>query len=178
MAGVLINYGFNNDIELLDMVLILYAKTELRVELSYKERTILREYILNGYNTKTKKSLVTTLFLCKESDKKDKADKLKAFNTVFETSLKNLEQVDKYISEHDVSDKKERFFKAYDDVRKKRASSNLNALNYTLKQKGFLEVHKTNQRLKIVSDRFLELKRQLVDTTDEKICMIINFQKN
>lgn len=178
MAGILVNYNYANDMELLDIVLNLYARTELKVDLAYKERMILREYILNGYNQKTKKSLITSLFLCKESDAKDKADKLKAFNQVFKTNLKSLEEVDKYLNENDVEDKREKFLKEYDNVRKKRASSNLTALNYTLKKKGFLNLHPTNQRLKVVNPELLNLRKQFLETTDEKICLIVNFKKS
>lgn len=176
MAGILINYNYSNDMELLDIVLNLYARTELKVDLAYKERMILREYILNGYSTKTKKSLITSLFLCKESDDKDKADKLKAFNHVFKTALKNLDEVNKYLQENEVEDKKEKFLKEYDSVRKKRASSNLTALNYTLKKKGFLNPHPTNQRLKVVNPELLNLRKQFLETEDTKICMIVNFK--
>jgi hypothetical protein len=109
MAGTLIDYTYSNDMELIDIVLNLYARTELRTNLAYKERMILREYILNGYNPRTKRSLIMSLFLCKESDNKDKADKLKAFNSVFGTKLKNLEEVDIYLKENDVEVGKERF---------------------------------------------------------------------
>jgi hypothetical protein len=177
MAGTLIDYTYSNDMELIDIVLNLYARTELRTNLAYKERMILREYILNGYNPRTKRSLIMSLFLCKESDNKDKADKLKAFNSVFGTKLKNLEEVDIYLKENDVEVGKERFLKEYDKVRKKRAASNLTALNYTLKAKGFLNNHPTNQRLKVVNPELIKLKNQFLDTSDERVCLIVNFKK-
>jgi hypothetical protein len=50
-----------NSIELLDTVLRLYSITVLKTDLSLKQRTVLREYILNGYSLQTKKSLMITL---------------------------------------------------------------------------------------------------------------------
>jgi hypothetical protein len=39
----------------------LYSITVLKTDLSLKQRTVLREYILNGYSLQTKKSLMITL---------------------------------------------------------------------------------------------------------------------
>lgn len=177
MAGLVVNYTYNNDIELLDIVLQLYAKTELRVDLSRNEHSILREYILHGYSDKTKKSLLSSLFLAKETDKKDEQDKIKAFNKVFETTFKKIEEINEFISKGVEEGQKEKFLKEYKKERHKRASSNLNAINYTLKQKGFLKPHPTNQRLKIVADKLLILNQSFLNTkADEKLCLIIDFK--
>lgn len=173
MAGLVVTYDYTNDIELLDIVLQLYAKTVLKVELSNKEHCALIEYILNGYSPQTKKSLIQSLFLAKEND----ADKIKAFNKVFKTTLKTINEINNYISENEASDKKEEFLKEYKKQKFKRASLNLNQINHTLKEKGFLNVHPTNQKLKVVTDKLLVLNKNFLKTAkEEKLCLIIDFK--
>lgn len=176
MAGLVVNYEYTNDIELLDIVLQVYAKTELKVDLSHKEHCVLREYLLNGFSTQTKKSIIYSLFLTKETDKKDTEDKIKAFNTIFETKFKSIEEINEYISKGVEQDKKESFIKEFKDLRFKRASSNLNAINYTLKEKGFLKAHPTNLRMKVVTDNLLILRDNFLNQKDDKICLIIDFK--
>lgn len=177
MAGLVVKYQYSNDMELLDIVLQLYAKTELKVDLSHKEHCILREYLTHGYSEKTKKSLIQSLFLPNGTDKKDEQDKIKAFNRVFSTQFKVVTEINEFISKGVEDGKKEEFLKEYKKERYKRASSNLNVINYTLKEKGFLEPHPTNQRLKIVAKKLLILNENFLNTNkDEKLCLIIDFQ--
>lgn len=177
MAGLVVTYNYNNDVELIDMVLQLYAKTVLKTELSNKEYCALREYILNGYSPKTKKYLIQSFFIKKDNDIKNNTDKVKAFNKVFQTSLKTVEEINTYISSTPTEDKKEEFLKEFKKQKFRRASLNLNQINHTLKEKGFLNVHPTNQKLKVVSENLLNLHKNFLQTKkDEKICLIIDFQ--
>jgi len=86
-----VDFKYSNKIELLDTMLSVYSITYLKTPLSYREKEVLREYILNGFSSKTKKAIKASL-------------KIK--------------------------------------------DSNLNTLNYKLKQKGFLLNHPTNQKQK------------------------------
>lgn len=86
-----VDFKYSNNIELLDTMLSVYSITYLKTPLSYREKEVLREYILNGFSSKTKKAIKASL-------------KIK--------------------------------------------DSNLNTLNYKLKQKGFLLNHTTNQKQK------------------------------
>lgn len=177
MAGLVVTYDYTNDIELLDIVLQLYAKTFLRTELSNREHCALREYILNGYSAQTKKHLIQSIFLAKETDNKNDSDKLKAFNKVFKTKLKTISEINTYIAENDAEDKKEQFLLEYKKQKFKRASLNLNVINYALKEKGFLDAHPTNQRLKVVSEKILILNKSFLKTqNDDKLCLIIDFK--
>lgn len=56
-----VDYQSKNDVELFDVVITLYSKTVLKKELSHKESTVLREYILNGYSLNTKKAICLSL---------------------------------------------------------------------------------------------------------------------
>jgi len=96
-----VDFKYNNDIELIDMVLTLYAKTVYGKDLSNKETTVLRNYMLKGYSKRTKKLICTDL-------------KIKP--------------------------------------------SNLDTLNYTLKIKGFLHPHPTNQQEKLLDAELVKLK--------------------
>lgn len=86
-----VDFKYSNNIELLDTMLSVYSITYLKTPLSYREKEVLREYIINGFSSKTKKAIKASL-------------KIK--------------------------------------------DSNLNTLNYKLKQKGFLLNHPTNQKQK------------------------------
>lgn len=177
MAGLVVTYDYSNDIELLDIVLQLYAKTVLKTELSNKEHCALREYILNGYSVQTKKHLIQSFFLAKETEVKNDVDKIKAFNKVFKTTFNTIDKINTYISENDTEDKKQQFLQEYKKQKFKRASLNLNVINHTLKEKGFLNVHPTNQRLKVVSDKLLILNSKFLNNAkDEKLCLIIDFK--
>jgi len=115
-----VDFNFENDVDLLDIVLSLFSKSVLKEEISNKERTVLREYILNGYSSQTKASLRLSLGI---------------------------------------------------------KPSNLNTLNHTLKKKGFLLPHQTNQRLKVVNEQLMNLKNVFLDNDGQKV-FLINFLKN
>lgn len=61
MIAYKVDYEYKNDIDLLDIIMSLYSKTVLNEELTQTERTVLREYIVNGYSAQTKKSLCINL---------------------------------------------------------------------------------------------------------------------
>lgn len=50
-----------NRVEMIDTVLIIFANTVLNETLSPREIIVLRDYLLNGYSTQTKKALRLTL---------------------------------------------------------------------------------------------------------------------
>lgn len=50
-----------NKVEMIDKVLIIFASVVLNETISNKEMTVLRDYLLNGYSTQTKKALRLTL---------------------------------------------------------------------------------------------------------------------
>lgn len=56
-----VDFKYENDIDLLDIVMSLFSKTVLEEELSKKEKIVLREYILNGYSKQTKDSIRLSL---------------------------------------------------------------------------------------------------------------------
>lgn len=56
-----VDYAFSNNTSLLDTVMDIFSRTVLKKELSFRERTVLREYILNGYSNKTKTSIKLSL---------------------------------------------------------------------------------------------------------------------
>lgn len=62
-AAYLSNYAYENDIELLDIVMNIFSITVLKENLSYKERTVLREYMINGYSSNTKKAIRLSLLI-------------------------------------------------------------------------------------------------------------------
>ena len=103
-------------------MLSVYSLTALKKPLSDRERQVLREYILNGYSTKTKKALKISL---------------------------------------------------------KINDSNLNTLNYKLKQKGFLLNHPTNQKLKELNKDLTEIKNVFMseDETARKLLIINTIRK-
>ena len=113
-----VDFQYSNNIELLDTMLSVYSLTALKKPLSDRERQVLREYILNGYSSKTKKALKLSL---------------------------------------------------------KINDSNLNTLNYKLKEKGFLLPHPTNQKLKELNKDLNELKRVFMSEDDKaRKLLIIN----
>lgn len=61
MVAYKVDFNSKNDVELFDLVMTLYSKTVLKKELSAKEATILREYVLNGYSIETKKAICMSL---------------------------------------------------------------------------------------------------------------------
>lgn len=117
-----VDFQYSNTIELLDTMLSVYSLTALKKPLSDRERQVLREYILNGYSTKTKKALKISL---------------------------------------------------------KINDSNLNTLNYKLKQKGFLLNHPTNQKLKELNKDLTEIKNVFMseDDTARKLLIINTIRK-
>jgi hypothetical protein len=117
-----VDFQYSNTIELLDTMLSVYSLTALKKPLSDRERQVLREYILNGYSTKTKKALKISL---------------------------------------------------------KINDSNLNTLNYKLKQKGFLLNHPTNQKLKELNKDLTEIKNVFMseDETARKLLIINTIRK-
>ena len=117
-----VDFQYSNTIELLDTMLSVYSLTALKKPLSDRERQVLREYILNGYSTKTKKALKISL---------------------------------------------------------KINDSNLNTLNYKLKQKGFLLNHPTNQKLKELNKDLTEIKNVFMseDKTARKLLIINTIRK-
>jgi hypothetical protein len=50
-----------NNVEMIDMVLTIFANTVLNERISLREITVLRDYLINGYNAQTKKALRLTL---------------------------------------------------------------------------------------------------------------------
>lgn len=115
-----VDFKFENDVQLLDIVMDIFSRTHLNTQLSHKERTVLREYIMNGYSLTTKKSIRMSLQITAE---------------------------------------------------------NLNTLNHTLQKKGFLYPHRNNQRLKVVSDKLLELKTVFLDSKGKRL-FIVNMIEN
>lgn len=55
------DFLYENQIEILDLVLYLYSKTTLKTEITNRERHVLREYILNGYSAETKKIIMLNM---------------------------------------------------------------------------------------------------------------------
>lgn len=60
-AAYISNFRHENDIQLLDTVMNLFAVTVLKESLSHKERVVLREYMINGYSSNTKKAIRLSL---------------------------------------------------------------------------------------------------------------------
>ncbi len=60
-AAYVANFNYENDIELLDIVMNIFSTSVLKENLSYKERTVLREYMLHGYSSNTKKAIRLSL---------------------------------------------------------------------------------------------------------------------
>lgn len=60
-AAYIAPFTFSNDIELLDVVMSLFSRSVLKKEISYKEKVVLREYIINGYSSNTKKAIRLSL---------------------------------------------------------------------------------------------------------------------
>lgn len=113
-----VDFKYSNKIELLDTMLSVYSITYLKTPLSYREKEVLREYILNGFSSKTKKAIKASL-------------KIK--------------------------------------------DSNLNTLNYKLKQKGFLLNHPTNQKQKELNADLTRIRDVFMnDEEDLKKLFIIN----
>lgn len=177
MAVVKIPYEYKNDLDLIDVVLQIYYISHLKKPLSYKEHCCLREYLLYGYSERTKKSLITTLFMPDKTDKKDKKCKILAFNSVFKTDFKTSEELDKFISNNTITRQQAlEISEAYTAICLKKGSENLNVINYSLKNKGLLVNHPTNQRLKLVSQKLLTLKENLMDKNNMQ-CLLIDFKK-
>lgn len=61
MVAYKVDFSYKNKLELLEIVMSLYSKTVLNKEISSKEKTVLREYILHGYSKETKDSIVLDL---------------------------------------------------------------------------------------------------------------------
>lgn len=60
-AAYVAPFAFKNDIELLDVVMSLFSRSVLKKEISYKEKVVLREYMINGYSSNTKKAIRLSL---------------------------------------------------------------------------------------------------------------------
>ncbi len=60
-AAYIAPFEFLNDIELLDVVMSLFSRSVLKKEISYKEKVVLREYMINGYSSNTKKAIRLSL---------------------------------------------------------------------------------------------------------------------
>ncbi len=60
-AAYIAPFDFTNDIELLDVVMSLFSRSVLKKEISYKEKIVLREYMINGYSSNTKKAIRLSL---------------------------------------------------------------------------------------------------------------------
>ena len=56
-----VDFKSKNDVDLLDTVMFLYSRTVLKEELSLREKTALREYLLYGYSLNTKKAICLSL---------------------------------------------------------------------------------------------------------------------
>lgn len=56
-----VDFKYKNDVDLLEVVMSIFSNTVLKEELSNKERTVLREYIVNGYSKQTKNSIKLSL---------------------------------------------------------------------------------------------------------------------
>lgn len=52
-----VDYKYENDIELLDAVILLYTETVLKTTISKKRRQVLREYMKSGYSPETKRAI-------------------------------------------------------------------------------------------------------------------------
>lgn len=177
MAVVKLPYGYKTDLDLIDVVLQIYYITHLDKPLSRKEHCCLREYLLYGYSERTKKSLIMTLFMPDKRDKKDVKCKLLAFNKVFETDFTTTKELDQYISENPITRQKAlEMSEAYTAICLKKGSENLNVINHSLKNKGLLITHPTNQRLKLVSPKLLTLKDNIIDKNNMQ-CLLIDFKK-
>lgn len=169
--------NYKNDVDALDTMIYVYSKTALKQELSSSEKTIIREYILYGYSTKTKNSLLLTLFAKTPSEMKENADRVKAFNFVFKKDVSNIKSVNELIgkekSQKLISDYEEKYRK----VKKARATCNLNTLNCGLQKKGFLRPDLNNQRMKRLNDDLLNIKEVFMSREHKKICLI-DFKKD
>lgn len=66
MKALKIEFGYSNQIELLDAVMSLYSTAQLKKELPKKEMVVLREYILSGYNEDSKSAIRLNLGISKE----------------------------------------------------------------------------------------------------------------
>ena len=60
-AAYIAPFHFENDVELLDVVMSLFSRSVLKKEISYKEKIVLREYMINGYSSNTKKAIRLSL---------------------------------------------------------------------------------------------------------------------
>jgi len=60
-AAYIAPFLFENDVELLDVVMSLFSRSVLKKEISYKEKIVLREYMINGYSSNTKKAIRLSL---------------------------------------------------------------------------------------------------------------------
>lgn len=56
-----VDYKYENDIELLDAVILLYSETVLKKSISKKRREVLREYMRSGYSPETKRAIRVNL---------------------------------------------------------------------------------------------------------------------
>lgn len=52
-----LKFNYSNDVQMVECLLYIYAKTQLDVELSQREVVFLREYVLSGYSDKTKRNI-------------------------------------------------------------------------------------------------------------------------
>lgn len=113
-------YTYKNDLELLDVVLSIYAIVELKATLTEKERVVMRYYLKNGYTDKTKKAIT---------------------------------------GDSEV-------FKDISEVSKTR--KHLDQINLKLDNKGFLQKHTGNYRLKIIAPGLIALRDSFLTTDLEK----------
>lgn len=66
MKAVKFDYKYDNDIDLLDTAISVFAITQLNQRITKQEKVILREYIVNGCSETTDKGLLLTLKITDE----------------------------------------------------------------------------------------------------------------
>lgn len=62
-----VDFKFNNDVDLLDTVIYLFAKTVLKEEVCLRERQVLKEYMISGYSKNTDRGIKIDLGITKEN---------------------------------------------------------------------------------------------------------------
>lgn len=66
MKTLKIDFEYKNKIDLFETVITVFAATQLREDISKREKVVLREYIVNGYNEVSWNVIMTTLSIDKK----------------------------------------------------------------------------------------------------------------